>query len=70
LATSAIKTSFSTLAGDIALISAGDIHRCGHVDLVIAGWPCQDMCMAGKQNGLQDGSSSRFHDMIRVMRYL
>jgi hypothetical protein len=25
--------------------------------------------MAGKQNGLQDGHSSRFHDMIRVMRY-
>jgi site-specific DNA-cytosine methylase len=40
------------------------------VDLVIAGWPCQGMFMAGKQNGLQDGRSSRFHDMIRVMRYL
>jgi site-specific DNA-cytosine methylase len=26
--------------------------------------------MAGKQNGLQDGRSSRLHDMIRVMRYL
>jgi site-specific DNA-cytosine methylase len=70
LATSAIKTSFSTLAGDIALVSAEDIHRCGHVDLVIAGWPCQGMSMAGKQNGLQDGRSSRFHDMIRVMWYL
>jgi site-specific DNA-cytosine methylase len=70
LATSAIKSSFSILAGDIALISAEDIHRCGHVDLVIAGWPCQGMSMAGKQNGLQDGRSSRFHDMIRVMRYL
>jgi hypothetical protein len=32
LATSAIKTFFSTLAGDIALVSAEDIHRCGHVD--------------------------------------
>jgi site-specific DNA-cytosine methylase len=52
LATSAIKTSFSTLAGDIALVSAEDIHRCGHVDWVIAGWPCQGMSMAGKQNGL------------------
>jgi hypothetical protein len=70
LATSAIKTSFSTLVGDIALVSAKDIHRCGHVDLVIAGWPCQGMSMAGKQNGLQDGRSSRFHDMSRVMRYL
>jgi hypothetical protein len=70
LATSAIKISFSTLVGDISLVSAEDIHRCGHVDLVIAGWPCQGMSMAGKQNGLQDGRSSRFHDMIRVMRYL
>jgi hypothetical protein len=57
LATSAIKTSFSTLAVDIALVSAEDIHRRGHVDLVIAGWPCQGMSMAGKQNGLQDGRS-------------
>jgi hypothetical protein len=58
LATSAIKTSFSTLVGDIALVSAEDIHRCGHVDLVIARWPCQGMSMVGKQNGLQDGRSS------------
>jgi site-specific DNA-cytosine methylase len=70
LATSAIKTSFSMLAGDISLVSAEDIHHCGHVDLVIVGWPCQGMSMAGKQNGLQDGRSSRFHDMIRMMRYL
>jgi site-specific DNA-cytosine methylase len=70
LATGAIKTSFSILVGDIALVSAEDIYRCGHMDLVIAGWPCQGMSMAGEQNGLQDGHSSRFHDMIRVMRYL
>jgi site-specific DNA-cytosine methylase len=48
LAISAIKTSFSTLVGDIALLSVEDIHCCGHVDLVIAGWPCQGMSMAGK----------------------
>jgi site-specific DNA-cytosine methylase len=70
LATSAIKTSFSTLVGNIALVSTENIYRCGHVDLVIAGWPCQGMSMTGKQNGLQNGRSSRFHDMIRVMRYL
>jgi site-specific DNA-cytosine methylase len=52
LATSAIKTSFSTLVGDISLVSAEDIHCCGHVDLMIVGWPCQGMSMAGKQNGL------------------
>jgi hypothetical protein len=40
LAISVIKTSFSILAGDIALVSVDDIYRCGHVDMVIAGWPC------------------------------
>jgi site-specific DNA-cytosine methylase len=58
LAISAIKTSFSTLAGDIALVSVENIHHCSHVDLVIARWPCHGMSMAGKQNGLQDGRSS------------
>jgi hypothetical protein len=48
LATSAIKTSFSTLVGDIALVSAEDIHRCGHVDLVLTRWLCQGMSMVGK----------------------
>ena len=38
LATSAIKTSFLTLAGDIALVSVDDIHHCSHVGLVIVGW--------------------------------
>jgi site-specific DNA-cytosine methylase len=37
---------------------------------VIAGWPCQGMSMAGNQNSLQDGRSSRFYDMVRVIRYL
>jgi plasmid stabilization system protein ParE len=31
LATSAIKTSFSTLVGNIALVSTENIYRCGHV---------------------------------------
>jgi site-specific DNA-cytosine methylase len=48
LATSAIKTFFSTPTGDIVLVSAEDIHHCGHVDLVIAGWPCQGMSMVYK----------------------
>jgi site-specific DNA-cytosine methylase len=51
-ANSAIIASFSTLVGDIALLSEKDIQWLGHVDLVIAGWPCQGMSMARKQNGL------------------
>jgi site-specific DNA-cytosine methylase len=70
LTTIAILSAFSSLTGDISLISEKDLHWLGHVDLVIAGWPCQGMSMAGNKNGLQDGCSSRFYDMVRVIRYL
>jgi hypothetical protein len=70
LTTTAFISAFSSLTGDISLISEKDLHWLGHVDLVIAGWPCQGMSMAGNQNGLQDGRSSRFYNMVRVIRYL
>jgi hypothetical protein len=70
LAISAIISSFSTLVGDVALLSEKNIQWLGHVDLVIAGWPCQGMSIAGKHNDLQDSHSSRFYDMIRVIRYI
>jgi hypothetical protein len=57
LTTTAILSAFSSLTGDISLIPEKDLHWLGHVDLVIAGWPCQSMSMAGNQNGLQDGRS-------------
>jgi site-specific DNA-cytosine methylase len=70
LTTIAILSAFSSLTGDISLISEKDLYWLGHVDLVIAGWPCQGMSMVGNQNGLQDGRSSWFYDMVRVIRYL
>jgi hypothetical protein len=70
LTTTAILSAFFSLTGDISLISEKDLHWLGHVDLVIAGWPCQGLSMAGNQNGLQDGRSSRFYDIVRVIRYL
>jgi site-specific DNA-cytosine methylase len=70
LTTTAILSAFSSLTGDISLISEKDLYWLGHVDLVIAGWPFQGMSMAGNQNGLQDGRSSRFYDMVRVICYL
>jgi site-specific DNA-cytosine methylase len=70
LTTTALLSAFSSLTGDISLISEKDLHWLGHVDLVIVGWPCQGMPMVGNQNGLQDGRSLRFYDMVRVIRYL
>jgi hypothetical protein len=65
-----ILSTFSLLIGDISLISEKYLHWLGHVDLVIAGWPCQSMSMAWNQIGLHDGRSSRFYDMVHVIRYL
>jgi site-specific DNA-cytosine methylase len=70
LTTFVLLSAFSSLTSDISLISEKDLHWLGHMDLVIAGWPCQGMSMAGNHNGLQDGCSSRFYDMVRVICYL
>jgi hypothetical protein len=52
LTTTALLSAFSSLTGDFSLISENNLHWLGHMDLVIAGWPCQGMSMAGNQNGL------------------
>jgi site-specific DNA-cytosine methylase len=52
LSTTALLSTFFSLTGDISLISEKNLHWLGHVDLVIASWPCQGMSMAGNQNGL------------------
>jgi hypothetical protein len=70
LTTITLLSAFSSLTSDISLISEKDLHWLGHVDLVIAGWPCQGMSMVENQNGLQDGHSSRFYDMVCVTCYL
>jgi hypothetical protein len=70
LTTTTLLSTFSSFTDDIYLISDKDLHLLGHVDLVIGSWPCQGMSMVGNQNGLQDGHSSRFYDMVRVIRYL
>jgi site-specific DNA-cytosine methylase len=58
LTTTVILSAFSSLTGDISLISEKDLHWLGYVDLVIAGWPYQGISMTENQNGLQDGRSS------------
>jgi hypothetical protein len=57
LTTTTLLSAFASLIGNISLILEKDLHWLEHVDLVIAGWPCQGMSMAGNQNGFQDGCS-------------
>ena len=43
--------------------------RFGDYDLITAGFPCQDLSIAGRQAGLQDGTrSALFYDVIRIAR--
>lgn len=47
--------------GDAAKITREMIESLGHVDVVVFGFPCQDLSVAGKRKGLKnaDGSTTR-----------
>lgn len=60
--------------GDITKITEAQIKALGHIDLVVGGFPCQDLSVAGKRKGLknEDGSSTRsglFYDAMRIVRW-
>ncbi|SEO78449.1 DNA (cytosine-5-)-methyltransferase [Nitrosovibrio sp. Nv6] len=60
--------------GDITKITKEQIERLGHIDLVVGGFPCQDLSIAGKRRGLknEDGSNTRsglFFDAMRIVRW-
>jgi hypothetical protein len=66
----ATRRCFTALSNDIHLVDDVQLRLLGRVDLVIAGWPCQGMSMAGNQNGLQDRRIALFGEMIRIIRTL
>lgn len=60
--------------GDIKQITQADIEALGQIDLVIMGFPCQDLSVAGKRKGLRDkdGKKTRsglFFDAMRVVQW-
>jgi hypothetical protein len=66
---SAIRGCFGKLPRDVTLISHDDLRRLGHVDLVIAGWPCQGHSRAGSGRGLDDPRSGLFADLLRLIQW-
>ena len=66
---SAIRGCFGKLPRDVTLVSADDLCRLGHVDLVIAGWPCQGHSRAGSGRGLDDPRSGLFADLLRLIQW-
>ncbi|OAE21291.1 hypothetical protein AXG93_868s1290 [Marchantia polymorpha subsp. ruderalis] len=67
---SAVRGYQKALPADISLLGAPDLDRVGHIDLVIAGWPCQGHTRAGHGAGLHDPRSRMFWEMLRVLRHL
>lgn len=60
--------------GDITGITKGQIEALGQIDLVVGGFPCQDLSIAGKRKGLrdEDGNYTRsglFFDAMRIVRW-
>jgi DNA (cytosine-5)-methyltransferase 1 len=58
--------------GDITKITEEQIKALGSVDLVVGGFPCQDVSVAGKRKGLKDEEgkvtrSGLFFDAMRVV---
>lgn len=57
---------------DIQTVSANDIRRrCGKIDLLCGGFPCQDISVAGQQKGATEGlRSGLWRQMYRLIRQL
>lgn len=60
--------------GDITKITKEQIESLGHIDLVVGGFPCQDLSIAGKRKGFtnDDGSTTRsglFYTALQIARW-
>lgn len=54
--------------GDIKEVSVVDIRRrCGDIDLITGGFPCQDISVAGKGAGLDGARSGLLWEMLRII---
>lgn len=44
------------------------LQSIGHVDLIFGGFPCQDLSIAGRKEGLEGERSGLWYEMFRVIR--
>lgn len=58
----------SILYEDITTIELDNLEP---VDVILGGWPCQDISICGKQRGIYDGEKSNlFWKLLAICRYL
>ena len=60
--------------GDITKITREQVEALGHIDVVVFGFPCQDLSVAGKRAGLSDATgkvtrSGLFFTAMQIVRW-
>ena len=57
--------------GSVTDITEERIKSLGHIDLIVGGFPCQDLSVAGKRKGMVEGEtrSGLFFDAMRIVRW-
>lgn len=71
----AIKVSYNNFPntiqlGDIRFIKNTDLDSLEKIDIIFAGFPCQDISSAGKGAGLSGSKSGLFFEFYRIYNYL
>ncbi len=56
--------------GDVTKITEDTINEIGKVDLLLGGFPCQDLSSAGKRKGLKGARSSLFFYYVDILKLL
>lgn len=63
----------SALFDDVREVSGDDLRATGFVSergIITAGWPCQDISVAGRGPGLSGGRSGLFSEIVRLLQEL
>lgn len=55
--------------GDVTKITEEQVKELGYIDMIVFGSPCQNLSVAGIQEGLQGGQSSLFFTAMEIIRY-
>ena len=57
--------------GSVTDITEERIKSLGHIDLIVGGFPCQDLSVAGKRKGMVENEtrSGLFFDAMRIVRW-
>ena len=56
--------------GDITQVTEEEYRGLGAIDLVTAGWPCQDLSVAGNRAGLAGARSGLWSEVVRALAVL